>query len=531
MKALLLGATALVAATLAAAAQPAPAAGNLERLRGMQPTGTALELETVPQTGRAADRIRRNLANIQLPPGFAIDLYAVVPDARHMAVGTNAGVVYVGTRKTRLWAVTDRTRARTADEVKVFAPSIAFRQPNGVCFSKDGQLYVAEHNRVLVFPAAEFFYEGPDVAVDVVAEQLVPKSEESFNHGARTCTIGPDNKLYITLGQPYNVPPPGKAELYAREGIGGIIRMDRDGKNREVFARGIRNSVGHDWNPRTNELWFTDNQVDGMGDDVPPGELNHAPRAGMHFGFPWYGGGHTRTIEYKDSDPPGRRHLPRRRDGRPRRRPRHALLPRPHVPRAVPRRHLQRPARILEPHRPRRRPRHGHDLQARRHRRQVRALRLRLAQRRDRRVQRPPGGRRRTRRRQHPGVRRLRRRHLPHQLQGPLMRLAIGALLILAAPFLGGPARAQDVQAGRRIAARACSACHGTDGIAKVPEAANLAGQDATYLTRQLDAFRSGARTNEQMSVIAKTITDQQSADVAAYYNAIRIEVVSTPGP
>jgi len=320
MKAMLLAATVLAASSLAALAQPTPPGtgpgtpngglpaaappSNLDRLRGMQGTDTALELESIPQTGRKADQLRANLANIQLPPGFTIDLYAIVPDARHMAVGTNAGVVYVGTRKTKVWAVTDRTRARVADEVKVFAPSIAFRQPNGVCFSKDGQLYVAEHNRVLVFPAAEFFYEGPDVAVDVVAEQLVPKSEESFNHGARTCTIGPDNKLYVSLGQPYNVPPPGKLDLYAREGIGGIIRMDRDGKNREVFARGIRNSVGQDWNPRTSELWFTDNQVDGMGDDVPPGEINHAPRAGMNFGFPWYGGGHTRTVEYKDAQPP-----------------------------------------------------------------------------------------------------------------------------------------------------------------------------------------------------------------------------------
>ena len=137
----------------------------------MQSTGTSLEMETVPQTGRRADRIRENLKAIRLPPGFQIDLYAVVPDARHMAVGANAGVVFVGTRKTRVWAVTDRTRARVADEVKVFAPSIQFRQPNGVCLSRDGILHVAEHNRVLGFAAAEFFYEGPDVAVDVIADQ------------------------------------------------------------------------------------------------------------------------------------------------------------------------------------------------------------------------------------------------------------------------------------------------------------------------------------------------------------------------
>ena len=80
--------------------------------------------------------------------------------------------------------------------------------------------------------------------------------------------------------------------------------MDRDGKNREVFARGIRNSVGLDFNPANGELWFTDNQVDGMGDDIPPGELNRTPRPGQHFGFPWYGGGKVRTNEYKDPKPP-----------------------------------------------------------------------------------------------------------------------------------------------------------------------------------------------------------------------------------
>jgi glucose/arabinose dehydrogenase len=93
-------------------------------------------------------------------------------------------------------------------------------------------------------------------------------------------------------------------ELYERTGIGGMIRMNRDGTNREVFARGIRNSVGHDFHPATGNLWFTDNQVDGMGDDIPPGELNEATAPGQHFGFPWYGGGDVRTEEYKESEPP-----------------------------------------------------------------------------------------------------------------------------------------------------------------------------------------------------------------------------------
>lgn len=279
---------------------------NLEKLSAFKVTGIDLEIPTIDQTGKNADNIRKFLGKIKLPAGFKIDLFAVAPDARHMAVGNNVGVVFTGTRKTKVWAITDRDMDRVADEVKEFAPSLNLKVPNGTCFSKDGFLYIVEHNRVLVYPAAEFFYESPDVAAFVVVGQgeLVPVEEESYNHGARVCTIGPDDKLYISLGQPHNVTPADKIEPYKRAGIGGIIRMNRDGKNREVYAMGVRNSVGIAFNPANGELWFTDNQVDGMGDDIPPGELNRATAMGQHFGFPWYGGGTTRTDEHKGTEPP-----------------------------------------------------------------------------------------------------------------------------------------------------------------------------------------------------------------------------------
>ena len=106
----------------------------------------------------------------------------------------------------------------------------------------------------------------------VVKEQFIPREEEHFNHGARVCPIGPDNKLYLSLGQPYNVRPQDKGSKMAP--YGSILRMDRDGTEQEIYARGIRNSVGIAFNPGDKTLWFTDNQVDGMGDDMPPGELN-----------------------------------------------------------------------------------------------------------------------------------------------------------------------------------------------------------------------------------------------------------------
>ena len=278
---------------------------TLERLGNFRTTGTT-EFITVDQDSESAEAIRATLENIELPEGFSIDLYALVPDARHMAVGPQGIVVFVGTRKTEVWAVTDRDKNRVADEVKNFAPSLAKAIPNGPCFSPEGVLFIAEQNRVLQYPAAEFFYESPDVvAVAVIpGGELVPEEEVSYNHTARVCDIGPDGKLYISLGQPFNVPPKEKMELYNEVGIGGIIRVNQDGSEREVYTHGVRNSVGQDFHPETGDLWFTDNQVDGMGDDIPPGEINHQTEAGQNFGFPWYGGGSVRTNEYKDEEVP-----------------------------------------------------------------------------------------------------------------------------------------------------------------------------------------------------------------------------------
>ena len=297
---------ALAVGALFAMAAPSMAQQNIEKLKKFQVATTDLNIPVVAQSGRNADAIRDNLKRVKLPPGFSIDLFAVVPDARHMAVAPSTNMLFVGTRKTAVWAVTDRNSDGVADEVKSFAPSLNFSVPNGVCWTPDGFLIVAEHNRILNFPAAEFFYEGPDVAViEVVGKgKLIPPEEESFNHGARTCRIGPDGMLYVTLGQPFNVPPRDKLELYKTWGIGGIVRMNAfDGSDREVFATGIRNSVGMAFNPKDGSLWFTDNQTDGMGDDIPNGEINRATGPGQFFGYPWKQGETRITESGYDKDP------------------------------------------------------------------------------------------------------------------------------------------------------------------------------------------------------------------------------------
>jgi glucose/arabinose dehydrogenase len=299
-------ATAVAVALAVGSIAPAVAQQNIEKLKQMRASGTDPNIPSVPQSGKNADALRENLKRIKLPPGFKIELFAIVPDARHMAIAPSTNMLFVGTRKTAVWAVTDRNSDYVADEVKQFAPSLKFQVPNGVCWTKDGFLIVVEHNRVLNFPAAEFFYEGPDVAViEVVPQgQLIPVEEESYNHHARTCRVGPDGMLYITLGQPFNVQPRDKIALFNKVGIGGIVRMNPfDGSKREVYATGIRNSVGIDISPKDGSVWFTDNQTDGMGDDIPAGELNRATKPGQFFGYPWKQG-KTRITEHGyDKDP------------------------------------------------------------------------------------------------------------------------------------------------------------------------------------------------------------------------------------
>lgn len=289
-----LAALVLLCATSAASAQSGGLAAN------------AVPAESVAQGGRHASEIEAGLRSIKLPPGFRIALFAIVPDARDLAVAADGRKVFVGTLGSQVYVLDVATPKGPVTSVKTFAPSIPKTMAHGVCFGPDKTLYLAEQNRILAFPNAAAAADSPHLVARTVVPQdhLIPPTLESEGHSARVCRVGPDGALYVTIGQPTNVPTPGQWQEFAKNGLGAILRMKTDGTARQVYATGIRNSVGLDFNPKDETLWFTDNQVDMMGDDIPPGELNRATRAGEHFGFPWYGGGHVRTTQYKDSAPP-----------------------------------------------------------------------------------------------------------------------------------------------------------------------------------------------------------------------------------
>ncbi|MBL9102416.1 MAG: sorbosone dehydrogenase family protein [Myxococcales bacterium] len=212
-------------------------------------------------------------SSIKLPDGFRIAVYADVPFARSLALGAD-GTVYVGTRKDdKVYAVRDEDGDRTGEAVLEVASGLD--TPNGVAW-RDGSLYIAEVSRILRIDGIDGRLGDPPAPV-VVRDDLPSDTQ----HGWKFIAFGPDGKLYVPVGAPCNVCSRGD-ERYS-----SLLRMNADGSDLEVFAAGIRNTVGFAWHPQTGELWFTDNGRDRLGDDVPGDELNRAPRAGMHFGFPF----------------------------------------------------------------------------------------------------------------------------------------------------------------------------------------------------------------------------------------------------
>ena len=216
----------------------------------------------------ATDKV---VENVRLPTGFKLEVYVDnVAGARSMALGTG-GTLFVGTRTGSLFAISGNPGGGSKPKVRVLSDKLNL--PNGVAF-RDGALYVAEVNRILRYDAIEATLDTPPQP-RVVRDDL-PRDR---HHGWRYIAFGPDGKLYVPIGAPCNVCNEPK--------YGVITRMNPDGSDHEVFARGIRNTVGFTWHPLTKELWFTDNGRDFLGDNQPPCELNRAPRPGLDFGFPY----------------------------------------------------------------------------------------------------------------------------------------------------------------------------------------------------------------------------------------------------
>ncbi|HPM32144.1 MAG TPA: sorbosone dehydrogenase family protein [Chryseolinea sp.] len=230
------------------------------------------------------------LDKIKLPAGFTIDVFAEVENARGMTMSPS-GILYVGnSNKDKVYAVKDVDRDFKADKKWVVASGL--NMPTGVAF-KDGDLYVSAVSRILKYPGIESKLNAPPAPI-VINEDFPTET----HHGWKYIAFGPDGKLYVPVGAPCNICE-SKDEIYAT-----ITRMNADGSGREIFAKGIRNTVGFTWHPETKNIWFTDNGRDSMeGEDLPSCELNTASKPGLHFGYPYCHAGDVKDPEFGDKRP------------------------------------------------------------------------------------------------------------------------------------------------------------------------------------------------------------------------------------
>jgi len=246
------------------------------------------------------------LDEINLPEGFKIEVFASdIDNARSLEKGPN-GIVFVGNRGGgKVYAVVDENKDGKADKTYILAEDLI--QPNGVAY-RNGDLYIAEISRISVMRDVVNHLDNPP-KMETIRDDFSEKS----HHGAKHIAFGPDGKLYVPVGAPCNI---CLDELQEDERFASIMRMNADGSDLELYASGVRNTVGLAWHPETEELWFTDNGRDWLGDNKPNDELNHAPKKGMHFGYPFCHNGDLPDPKFGDQrncsefEPPVQKLLP-----------------------------------------------------------------------------------------------------------------------------------------------------------------------------------------------------------------------------
>ncbi|MCX2742352.1 PQQ-dependent sugar dehydrogenase [Mangrovivirga sp. M17] len=249
--------------------------------------------DTVEATVNAPDEWANDdglkMDELNLPEGFEISVYARVENARSIDMADN-NILFVGSRNAeKVYAVEDKDNDGYGETVHIIDEDLW--QPNGVAFRK-GDLYVAEINRILKYPDILNNLETPPEP-----EVVYDDYPEKTHHGWKYIAFGPDDKLYVPVGAPCNICK-SEDEIFAT-----ITRMNPDGSNMEIYAEGVRNTVGFTWHPETKKMYFTDNGRDHLGDNYPPCELNYAPEKGMHFGYPYCHGGDIADPEFGERRP------------------------------------------------------------------------------------------------------------------------------------------------------------------------------------------------------------------------------------
>jgi glucose/arabinose dehydrogenase len=269
-----LTAAALLLASTALAQQPAPAQNPALPGPGMPPSHmTNNSLAPHPPVMQVTPPDKIPLNKLKVPAGFKVELWAHgMPGVRMMTRG-DKGTIFGGTRIIgRVYAISDKGSQR--DHV-ILAQGLT--QPNGLAF-RNGALYVTAINKVFRYDGVEDKLANPGTPVEMTDAFKLPPE---VHHNWKFTAFGPDNKLYFQVGAPCNI-----CEI-DQNVHGQIRRYNPDGSGMEIVAKGVRNTVGFDWDPRSGQLWFTDNGRDWMSEDGPEEELNRVSQVGAFYGFPY----------------------------------------------------------------------------------------------------------------------------------------------------------------------------------------------------------------------------------------------------
>lgn len=244
-----------------------------------------------PKNAGTPGSINKTNLPLRIPKGFRIETFAShLGPARFMALDPNGVLLVSVTEEGKVLALPDRNHDGRADQIITLLKDLNL--PHGLAFHK-GYLYVAETDKVIRYKYTSRLADGVNIKI-LDPQVVVPGLPSGGEHVTRSLGFGPDGRMYVSVGSSGNVVKESDPHRAA------ILSFKDDGTDAQIYARGLRNSVGFTWHPITKGLWATDNGRDFLGDNLPPDEINIVKKGG-DYGWPYAYGNRIPDPEFSDA--------------------------------------------------------------------------------------------------------------------------------------------------------------------------------------------------------------------------------------